>query len=247
MNTAFEIRIQVQSLLGTHPDGRIDKGGETEQAFQQLAEADPRAPWPPVSGRAFHGQFTVALRNEYTRLYSDAVIREEWQDRVTEMAKAIAVHEIRYAKLADALCARGNHFGPFPWQFIGIIHALEASLNFDTHLHNGDSLTARTKNEPKGRPVNGSPPFKWEESALDALMIKGLHTETDWSVARMLWNLERYNGFGYRRYHPEVLSPYLWSGTTLYRVGKYKADGVWDPELISQQIGAAALMKHFGF
>jgi hypothetical protein len=40
-----------------------------------------------------------------------------------------------------------------------------------------------------------------------------------------------------------VLSPYLWSGSYSYTQGKYAADGVWDPELVSQQFGAAVLLR----
>jgi transposase len=54
-----------------------------------------------------------------------------------------------------------------PWFFVGIFHAVERSLNFNTHLHNGDPLTQKTVHVPRGRPVNGDPPFTWEESAID--------------------------------------------------------------------------------
>src|SRR5258705_13368262 len=48
-----------------------------------------------------------------------------------------------------------------PWFFIGVIHSLEANCDFTKHLHNGDSLKAKTVNVPKGRPI-GVPPFTWE-------------------------------------------------------------------------------------
>ena len=40
-----------------------------------------------------------------------------------------------------------------------------------------------------------------------------------------LYELERYNGFGYRDRRPQVLSPYLWSFSNHYSRGKYVADG----------------------
>ena len=52
-----------------------------------------------------------------------------------------------------------------------------------------------------------------------------------------------YNGTGYQRFHPDTPTPYLWSWTTLYTRGKYVADGRWDPWAVSQQCGAAAILR----
>ena len=45
-----------------------------------------------------------------------------------------------------------------------------------------------------------------------------------WSVERMLYECEKYNGWGYLKRGP---SPYLWSWTNIYRGGKYVEDGVY--------------------
>jgi lysozyme family protein len=126
-----------------------------------------------------------------------------------------------------------------PWWFTGIIHHLESGGKFSTHLHNGDPLTARTTHVPAGRPLT-NPPFTWIESAIDALNMKGLLQETDWSYPKALWNFERYNGFGYVAH--EVNSPYVWSFTNLYSRGKYVADHVWSASAVSEQCGAAAIL-----
>jgi uncharacterized protein (TIGR02594 family) len=132
-----------------------------------------------------------------------------------------------------------------PWYVVGLIHSLESDFDFTTHLHNGDPLTARTKQEPAGRPANGSPKFTWAESALDALMMKGLHNvgRDAWSVERIAYELERYNGTGYRDHHPTVKTPYLWAATNQYTSGKYIRDHVFDPATVSDQLGAMALLK----
>jgi len=65
----------------------------------------------------------------------------------------------------------------------------------------------------------------------------------DWSVIGALYKWERYNGFGYRKYHPEVLSPYLWSYTNHYTKGKYVKDGKFDTEAVPRQCGAAAMLR----
>jgi lysozyme family protein len=57
----------------------------------------------------------------------------------------------------------------------------------------------------------------------------------------MLYRLEAYNGFGYRR--KGVPSPYLWSFCNLYERGKYVADGQYDPNAVSKQCGAGVMLK----
>ena len=126
---------------------------------------------------------------------------------------------------------------------IACIHSLESSLNFNTHLHNGDPLSARTTRVPAGRPSFGSPPYKWKESAIDALEYNGTANWTDWSVAGICYRFERYNGWGYRKFRSPVKSPYLWSFSNHYTKGKYVADGKWDSNAVSQQCGACILMK----
>lgn len=39
-----------------------------------------------------------------------------------------------------------------------------------------------------------------------------------------------------------VPSPYLWSGTSQYRSGKYVRDGLYDPGKVDPQLGCAALL-----
>ncbi len=129
-----------------------------------------------------------------------------------------------------------------PWFFIAAIHALEASFNFRGHLHNGDApLTQRTRQVPAGRPLVWGPPSDWESSATDALRLMGFAQASDWSLARTLYRLEAYNGFGYRRIGR--VSPYLWSFSSVYTRGKFVADGRYNPNARSSQCGAAVMLK----
>ncbi len=130
-----------------------------------------------------------------------------------------------------------------PWPVVATFHNLEAGLDFTAHLHNGDPLTGRTVQVPKGRPVAGSPPFAWQASAIDALTFKGLAANRNWTVQGTAYALESYNGWGYRRYHPEVKSPYLWGFSSHYAGGKYARDGRWDQALVSGQCGGMVLLK----
>ena len=131
-----------------------------------------------------------------------------------------------------------------PWFVVATLHQMEASGRFDCHLHNGDPLTARTVRVPVGRPVaepkGGVFPYTWEESAADALKNYPPKPPV-WDIGHALVYLEAYNGFGYRR--KGVLSPYIWSFTTAYASGKFVADGVYDPAQVSNQVGAAAILK----
>jgi hypothetical protein len=111
------------------------------------------------------------------------------------------------------------------------------------HLHNGDPLTAKTVQVPKGRPIAGSAPYKWEVSAEDALTLDKVHLWTDWSIPGMLFKFEGYNGYGYRKLTPPINSPYLWSFSNHYTKGKYVADGKFSPTAVSKQIGAAVFLR----
>ena len=128
-----------------------------------------------------------------------------------------------------------------PWAFIGIVHGLEASFRFTGHLHNGDPLAARTVNVPAGRPPVWNPPNDWDSSAIDALEFEKFTGLSDWSLPRMLYRWERYNGFGSRR--QKINTPYLWSFSNHYAKGKYVRDHVWNPDAVSKQCGAAVMLR----
>ena len=180
-------------------------------------------------------QLTTELKTDYQRRFDTCAIRPNRMADVDALVARIASNRKRYA-------AAGNPVGT-PWYVVGVIHALEASLNFERHLHNGDPLTARTVQVPAGRPKTGQPPFTWEASASDALRYQGFDKWKDWSIPGTLFKLEGYNGFGYRDHHPDVPSPYLWSFSTHYARGKYVADGKWSPTAVSAQCGVAVLLR----
>ena len=177
---------------------------------------------------------TQALTAEYQHLFDTCSIQPQHQAAVERLARQLTQQQPRYAAVAQLT--------DIPWPVIAVIHALEASQRFDRHLHNGDPLHSRTVHVPKHRPLT-RPPFTWETSAIDALHYSSLSAWRDWSIAGTLFKLEAYNGWGYRRYHPQVLSPYLWSFSEHYQRGKYATDGRFDANLVSQQCGAAVLLK----
>lgn len=179
--------------------------------------------------------YTKALQSEYTEMFKSIEIRSDKLDIVENHVDQINLNKQRYESV-------GNQIG-VPWYFIGLIHTMESNRNFTTHLHNGDPLSSRTTHVPSGRPKSGNPPFTWEESALDALKLKRLNKETDWSLPKFLYQLENYNGWGYRLYHQHVKSPYLWSYSNHYTSGKYTADGVFSNTAVSRQCGSAVILR----
>lgn len=182
-------------------------------------------------------QFSHELEAEYERLFKTAVIRQEDLDDAEFYAKHILANKDRYRAVAAK-------FHNAPWWLIGVIHGMECDAFpvFNQQLANGESLNHRTTLVPAGLPREGSPPFTWEQGAVAALKIKGWGDIEDWTLGRQLYELERYNGFGYRLYHSTILSPYLWSFTTLYKSGKYYADSKWSDAVVSKQCGAVAML-----
>lgn len=129
-----------------------------------------------------------------------------------------------------------------PWWWIIPVHERESSLNFTTHLHNGDPLTGYTHHVPAGRPqVGHGPPFTFAESTADALKMRGLQNIKTWTVERALFEWEAYNGEIY--FSRDINSPYVWSWSNRYQGGKVLVDhgpivNIYDP-----QCGCAVLLK----
>jgi lysozyme family protein len=174
------------------------------------------------------------LKDEYTALWAEMALRKAKLPEINAIVNKIVANKARYVAVQDSTSV--------PWYVIAAIHSLEASSRFSRHLHNGDPLTAKTVHVPAGRPP-GNPPFTWEESAADALAYDGITGNTDWSIERIAYIFENFNGWGYRRFHPEVKSPYLWSYSNHYTRGKYVADNQWSPTAISQQCGAMVIIR----
>jgi lysozyme family protein len=170
--------------------------------------------------------------------WNSAKIRVSEQSSVRWTARQIERGKYRY----DIISKKTG----VPWWIVGILHNMECGLDFTKHLHNGDSLRKRTWQVPAGRPKTGTPPFTFEFSAQDALIYDKMDKVNWTKLDSTLDSLEGYNGWGYRKYHPTVPTPYLWAGTTVYSSGKYVADGKWSATAVSKQVGCCAIMKDLG-
>lgn len=176
-------------------------------------------------------EWTTVARG-YANLWARMTIRPEHVEDARRIATRINANRSEYEPVSAATGV--------PWWFVGIIHQMESACDFSTHLHNGDPLTGRTTDVPAGRPVSGSPPFSWIESAVDALQLKELHREHDWSYPRALFLFECYNGLGY---YGKINSPYIWSFSNLYTRGKYVSSGKYSATAVSEQCGAAVILR----
>jgi lysozyme family protein len=217
--------------------GLADQAGEiladvnaTQHVVPDALKPDaPKEPAAIIAGHDF-----AKLKGEYASLFASAQPREEFAPTLSWHFEAIKKFRPRYEALSKDVGV--------PWYFIGAIHGLESSFNFRAHFHNGDyPLSRRTRQVPAGRPLVWGPPSDWESSAKDALKLLGFTGQSDWSLERMLYRLEAYNGFGYRRHG--VATPYIWSFSSHYNRGKFVRDGRWSAEARSEQCGAGIVIK----
>lgn len=224
----------VADLVDMLPDGAPDdlrRDGEALIAGLR-SDASAREPVDATGARAVAPTFET-LREEYLTLFASCTIRPAYKSQVAWHVAKIEAGKTAYQAVENATGV--------PWAFVAIVHGLEASFRFNGHLHNGDPLTARTVHDPAGRPPLWNPPNDWQSSAVDALVYENFAGLADWSLPRMLYRWERYNGFGSRR--QGIHTPYLWSFSNHYTKGKYVADHVWDPEKVSKQCGAAVMLR----
>lgn len=191
---------------------------------------------PTVTDPDNTGETTVATGpNDYLALWRSMEVSPDWKKKADAVARRIIAAQNRYATVVAGTSV--------PWWFVAVVHAMECSLNFTEHLHNGDPLTARTVHEPSGRPPSGSPPFSWEESATDAIAYEGLTKIASWPMSTVLYRWHCYNGVKNEYTRRGIPTPYLWSGSQHYQKGKYIADHVFDPEKVSGQVGAAVILR----
>ncbi|MFC0220557.1 hypothetical protein ACFFJ7_19450 [Pseudochelatococcus lubricantis] len=207
-----------------------------QDALTQL-QANHHAVWPRaeiegVAAEAPAFSFET-LKAGYETLFARARILDNWKGTVAWYVAKIRKGRARYEAVAEK--------SGVPWWFIAIVHGMEASFSFTGHLHNGDPLAARTVQVPKGRPKVWNPPSDWNSSALDALEIEGFFHQPDWSLARVLYRFEGFNGYGYHALG--INSPYLWSFSDQWTKGKFVADHKFDPNAASKQCGAAVMLR----
>jgi lysozyme family protein len=170
-------------------------------------------------------------------------IRPECLHEVTAVATRLveAKAKARYQEIEKATGV--------PWFIVAVIHEREASQDFTKQLGQGDPLGEKSTHRPRGmgpyfnHPTD--PPLQdaFYRGAVDALTNSAPFAARwiDWTPSGSLTLLILYNGTGYEDFH-HMISPYLWGATDQQMRGKYVADGKFDPTVMDQQIGCAAML-----
>ena len=169
------------------------------------------------------------LKTENADLWQRMEVRPDKVGAVDKIANRLIGFKSRYQNISQATGV--------PWFVIAAIHDRESDANFETYLGNGEPLNRATRLVPKGR----GPFPSWEAGAIDALGVDKLDQVSDWSPERASYEIEKFNGFGYR--NKQVKSPYLWSFSNIYQSGKYVADGVFNPSVVDRQCGTMPIIK----
>ena len=152
-----------------------------------------------------------------------------------------------YQAVSDNLRQQGIILTPSQ---IAAIQWREASGDLTKSIANGQSLGTNVRKDGRlgqGSSSNSFTPTKnWVSNTTEVLSYKINEkygsTSGDFSSASRFNDFaERFNGLGYR--NRGLVSPYVYSGTTLYESGKFVADGVFNPSVKDKQVGTAVLVS----
>jgi lysozyme family protein len=240
----------LDSLENPANEEAVAIGQQAGSLLSAINFRDRDVPPPENASKAPPPPFDKDEKARLLRMYNEMGIPSA--DHRAEIARAVSLITSPKARAEyDAASAKKN----VPWYVIAALHYREATANFFGHLHNGDRLDLLTTHVPKHRPrglwpksVGKKGPWPptpliplsaWIDSAGDALdHFRGL---TSWTIERMLYEFEAYNGFGYRPHG--VPTPYVWSYSQYYTKGGYDSDGHWKPGYVSKQCGLAPLVQ----
>lgn len=178
----------------------------------------------------------AAAENGYHNLWDRAKLRSLRETAAKTAADRIIADKAAFEAVQTATGV--------PWQWIGAVFMRESNLNMHGAFANGDPIIGtgrKTTHVPAGR----GPFPTWAASAIDEIQRRKLQGVNNWSIERMLFEAEAYNGWGYLG---KCNSPYVWSWTTEYgppesQGGKYVRDGVFNAGTVDTQPGVAAIWK----
>jgi lysozyme family protein len=170
------------------------------------------------------------LRADYQVRWPAMRVRPERIAAADVVARRMASREARYRAITDPIGV--------PWWWLAAVHELEHSGRFTTSMIATDPIDAPPGTPPPSGTITDA---EWDDTARALLRARGLANWRDWTVTGALYQWERYNGLGYRNF--DVPSPYLWSFSDQYTAGKFIRAGEFSPTTVSQQPGAAVLLR----
>lgn len=131
--------------------------------------------------------------------------------------------------------------GTVPPVVLFCLHMRESDCNFKCSPAQGDSLMHRSVHVPRGRIPNAEPPYTFEQSAYDSYFNVDRLDLRNWKTVQGTMDaVTAFNGWG-----PEyrgLPSGYTWAATSVYRGGKFVADGHWSAKAWDTQLGCAAVL-----
>lgn len=216
-------------------DRLVERASDLLRSLLDEERVSRDIPMPP-SAQPISRPPLEEVADGYRKLFETCVIRSDKRSTVQWYMTRLndSTRRKAYEAVFERTCV--------PWYVVGIIHGMECSFDMNSHLHNGDSLKAKTVRIPAGRPNPWLPPSDWVSSATDALRYDKLDEKADWDLASTLYRWESYNGWRSRLLYG-INTPYLWSFSNHYTKGKFVRDNVWDPNAVSAQCGAAVMLK----
>lgn len=165
---------------------------------------------------------------DYERLFAECVPTISRLPEAHAIVDRMNSHQSVYESIVvDVPLPKLGYAAP-PWMLLALIHEMECGGDFTKTIKNGSPLP---------------PDVFFAQDAINLLRAHGAGYARDWSLVPFLYWLEKWNGLGYIMYHPNVNTPYLWAASNLYVKGKYVQDGAFITDAVSQQIGAAVLLK----
>lgn len=172
------------------------------------------------------------MHNEqyYREMFEGIQVLPEWMKRLKDAAELVEKNIDRYKAIETKM--------GIPWVFPAMVHLMEAGCDFSRQILNGQRWRYATTIHPR----NLGPFQDWEDAAEFALVRMAKNVVEHWPIEAILYHLEAWNGWGYaKRGKP---SPYLWNGSAhTVDVGKFVADGRYDPTAHSKQVGAALVLN----
>lgn len=166
----------------------------------------------------------------------------KFDGELEKFKKAFVKNKSMYKKVAKK--------AKVPAQLVAAIHYRENTSDclggkFDSYLHNGDMLGKETVNEPKGIFY---PKGQFVRAAQNAIDMKSSYrgryklSATSKDFVGMCSFALTYNGKPKSKRIWQH-SPYVFSGTNIYKKGKYTHDKGYDPNTIDKQVGVFLLIN----
>lgn len=174
----------------------------------------------------------------------------------SETAERLCASKARFQGVSDRLSEMVKLGRPktyvVPWWFIAVVSEREygGPPHWDKQLGQGDPLNQVSRHVPKGmgpylaHPTDVTPGFDaWTRCAVDVLINSAPYAAkwSNWTIGGVLTLWEEYNGLGYAE--RGVPSAYVWSGTDVYKAGKFIEDHVFDPKRVDVQEGCAGILR----